>query len=94
MKFSNDDLGMDEHAAKEVTPEDLESLPCYIRFKRGGMWFTINQTREVIANIMNGVGGYMLEDMKVVEYSPFMHTGEECNIMYIYDVQAKEWRLE
>jgi hypothetical protein len=105
MKFSNEDFGMSMSSfpssktsilqeEKEPIPEDSLSLTCHIRFTKNGMWFTINQTRDVIADIMNGYKGWLLENMKIYEYSPFQMEGEECSIMYIYNVETKTWRLE
>lgn len=100
MKFSNDDLGMDYSPSTTTTeeipstPEDILPLPCHVRFTKDGMWFTINQTRDVITDIMNGYKDWLLESMKIYEYSPFQMEGEDCSIMYIYNVEKKEWRLE
>ena len=104
MAFSNEDFGMSmgtlpEHKLSQVpqepkTPEDAIVLPCHVRFSEDGMWFTINQTRDVITKIMNGWGDYILERMKIHEYCPFQMEGDECSIMYIYNVPNKEWRLE
>lgn len=99
-KFGAEDFGMSlgtippEKLTKEPSPEDTMVLTCYVRFTENGMWFTINQTRDVIAKIMNGWGDYILERMKIHEYCPFQMEGDECSIMYIYNVPNKEWRLE